>query len=82
MDVEVVWLGAVGLPEETVRGIPQLRDRTARFAAGDGPGGESGNIAEVGGNGDFGDCEGRGVSCMLVRLLIVPIYMGRSMLMT
>jgi hypothetical protein len=51
MDVEVVGLGPVGLPEEGSGGIPQLGDGAAGFAAGDGPRGEGADFSVVGGNG-------------------------------
>jgi hypothetical protein len=50
VDVEVVGLRAIGLPEEILAGMPQLRYGTAGFAAGDGPGGEGTDLAEVWGN--------------------------------
>lgn len=44
-------LGPVGLPEERSGGGAQLRDGTARFGGGDGPGSEGADLAEVGRDG-------------------------------
>lgn len=44
-------MGPVGLPEERSGGGAQLRDGTARFGGGDGPGSEGADLAEVGRDG-------------------------------
>lgn len=47
VDVEVVRLGPVRLPEELRRGVPQLWDGAPRLGGRHGPGGEGGYFAEI-----------------------------------
>ena len=49
MDVQEVWLRAVGLPVERCEGGEESGDAAAGFVGADCPGGEGGNFAEVGG---------------------------------
>ena len=54
VDVQVVWLGAVGLPVEVHGGRAEGRDAAGGLVGADGPGGEGGDVFEVGWEGAIG----------------------------
>lgn len=73
MDVEVVGLWAVGLPEERGGWRAQLRDGATGLGGGDGPGGEGADFAVVWGDGVVGVGRVGGSCCrrLIWMLLIV-----------
>lgn len=77
MNVEVVWLGAVRLPEEIGVWVPQLGDGAAWFGRRNGPRGESANFTEIGWRwieiGKGGGLRGRGKGFFVFDIFFVVV---------